>query len=206
MNVDEIWRFQLVRGFSNDISRGACLLTAVSWLVHGRHSDRPVGVCRLLARCGRQVNDILANEDRQRLKIFICRLAGSKDNEAMERRARLFVDVVMRGILEAEGLALGSRSLARLAWASARSSILLGGWENAAGKVIHAFRRRYRKAEGLRKVYFVDLICKAFDEALSAGNQGDIDPVHAASSMSVYEKMMRISKKECPFNTTRAFS
>ena len=206
MNVDEIWQFQLVRGFSNDISRGACLLTAVSWLVHGRHSDRPVGVCRLLARCGRQVNDILANEDRQRLKIFICRLAGSKDTEAMERRARLFVDMVMRGILEAEGLPLGSRSSARVAWASARFSILLGGWENAAGKVIHAFRRRYRKAEGLRKVYFVDLICKAFDEALRAGNQGEIDPVHAASSMSAYENMMRISKRECPFTTTRGFS
>jgi hypothetical protein len=83
MKVDEIWRFQLVRGFTNDISRGACLLTAVSWLVHGRHSDQPPGVCRLLARCGREVNDILANEDRQRLKVFICRLAGSKDNEAM---------------------------------------------------------------------------------------------------------------------------
>jgi hypothetical protein len=206
MKVDEIWRFQLVRGFTNDISRGACLLTAVSWLVHGRHSDQPPGVCRLLARCGREVNDILANEDRQRLKIFICRLAGSKDNEAMERRARLFVDVVMRGILEAEGLPFESRLSARLTWASARFSILLGGWGSAAGKVIHAFRRRYRKAEGRRKVYFVDLICRAFDEALRAGNQGKIDPVHAASSMNAYEKIMMISKRDSPFATTRVFS
>src|ERR1700722_7135314 len=127
MKVDEIWRFQLVRGFTNDISRGACLLTAVSWLVHGRHSDRPAGVCRLLARCGPEVNDILANEYRQRLKIFICRLAGSKDTEAMERRARLFVDVVMRGILEAEGLRLGGRSAALLAWGWAGVFFFLGG-------------------------------------------------------------------------------
>ena len=130
---------------------GACLLTAVSWLVHGKRSDRPAGVCRVLAQCGRQVNDILANEDRQRLKTFICRLAGSKDADAMERRARLFVDVVMRGILQADGLPLQSRSSARLVWASARFSLFLGGWENAAGKAIEAFRRRYTTAEGPRR-------------------------------------------------------
>ena len=42
MDVDEIWRFELVRGFSNDVYRGACLLTAISWLIYGRHNDRPV--------------------------------------------------------------------------------------------------------------------------------------------------------------------
>jgi hypothetical protein len=206
MDVDQIWRFQLVRGFSNDVSRGACLLTAVSWLVHGKRSDRPAGVCRVLARCGRQVNDILANEDRQRLKIFICRLAGSKDTAAMERRARLFVDVVMRGILQAEGLPLGSRSSARLAWSSARFSIFLGGWENAAGRAIDAFGRRYRKAEGPRRAYFVDLICRAFDETLRAGKQGEIDPVHAAKAMEIYEQLTMISKRRCPFMTSRVFS
>ena len=205
MDVDQIWRFQLVRGFSNDVSQGACLLTAVSWLVHGKRSDRPAGVCRVLAQCGRQVNDILANEDRQRLKTFICRLAGSKDADAMERRARLFVDVVMRGILQAEGLPLHSRSSARLIWSSARFSLFFGGWEDAAGKAIEAFRRRYRKAEGPRKAYFVDLICKAFDEALRAGKQGEIDPVHAANAMSAYEQLTRISKKGCPFRTTGVF-
>ena len=76
-----------------------------------------------------------------------------------------------------EGLPLGERLSVRLVWASARFWIPSVGGRMRRGKVIHEFRRRYRKAEGLRKVYFVDLICKAFDEALRAGNQGEIDPV-----------------------------
>jgi hypothetical protein len=69
MDVDQIWRFELVRGFSKDVHRGACLLTAIIWLVDGKRNDRPASVCSLLAQCGRQVNDILSDDDRQRLKI-----------------------------------------------------------------------------------------------------------------------------------------
>ena len=91
----------------------------------------------------------LHDEDRQRLKIFICRLAGSKDTEAIERRARLFVDVVMRGILEAEGLPLGSRSSARFAWASARFLFSLAGGRMRPGKL----SMRSAGATGKPKVY-----------------------------------------------------
>ena len=156
-----------------------------------------------------QVNDILANEDRQRLKDFIRRLSGSKDPGAMDRRGTSFSSIwSCKAFWKQNGLRrLGCRSSARVAWASARFSSSLGGCTSAAEKLsMRPASRRYRKAKGLRKVYFVDLICKAFDEALSAGNQGDIDPVHAASSMSAYEKTMRISKKECPFTTTRGSS
>ena len=104
MDVDQIWRFRLVRGFSKDVHRGACLMTAISWLIYGKRNDRPASVCRILAQCGRHVNDILMDEDRQWLKVFICRLAGSKDPEAKKRRARIFVSVVMRGLLEMNGL------------------------------------------------------------------------------------------------------
>ena len=50
MELNEIWRFDLVRGFSGDPSQGACLLTAVSWLVDGKLTDRPKSVCPLLAQ------------------------------------------------------------------------------------------------------------------------------------------------------------
>ena len=120
MDVDQIWRFELVRGFSKDVYRGACLLTAISWLIYGKRNDRPATVCSILAQCGRQVNDILADDDRQRLKIFICRLAGSKDCEAKKRRTRIFVDVLLRGLLEMDGLSPRERLSIRLGLASAR--------------------------------------------------------------------------------------
>ena len=101
----DLGRFELVRGFSKRrLSWGVSFLTAISWLIYGKRNDRPATVCSILAQCGRQVNDILADDDRQRLKIFICRLAGSKDCEAKKRRTRIFVDVVMRGLLEMDGL------------------------------------------------------------------------------------------------------
>ena len=50
MDLDEIWRFDLVRGFTRDPSHGACLLTAVSWLVDGKLTDRPRCACPLLAQ------------------------------------------------------------------------------------------------------------------------------------------------------------
>ena len=109
MDVDQIWRFELVRGFSKDVYRGACLLTAISWLIYGKRNDRPATVCSILAQCGRQVNDILADDDRQRLKIFICRLAGSKDCEAKKRRTRIFVDVLIAR-LAGDGWAIAKRA------------------------------------------------------------------------------------------------
>jgi hypothetical protein len=40
VDLNEIWRVDLVRGFSGDPSQGACLLTVVSWLVDGKLTDR----------------------------------------------------------------------------------------------------------------------------------------------------------------------
>jgi hypothetical protein len=86
MDVNRIWRFELVRGYSPNPREGACLLTAVSWLVHGKHSDQPPCVCPVLAQFGRITNDIFETEDRQRLKGFIYRLAGSRDAAAIQDR------------------------------------------------------------------------------------------------------------------------
>jgi hypothetical protein len=198
MDVDQIWRFQLVRGFSKDVHRGACLLTAVSWLVDGKRNDRPESVCRSLAQCGRHVNDILADEDRQRLKIFICRLAGSKDPDAKKRRTRIFVDVVMRGLLETDGLSPRNRMSIRLGLASARFWIWLGPLTQPVARAIEVFGKHYMKSQGPQRAQLVD--CKAFDDALNAGKQGEIVPVQAANAMTAYERMIAIPTAGRPTN------
>ena len=150
LDVDQIWRFRLVRGFSKDVHRGACLMTAISWLIYGKRNDRPASVCRILAQCGRHVNDILMDEDRQWLKIFICRLAGSKDPEAKKRRARIFVDVVMRGLLEMDGLSPSDRMSIRLGLASARFWIWLGPLAQPVARAIENFGKHYTRAQDPR--------------------------------------------------------
>ena len=81
------------------IQRKARALTAVSWLVEGKRSDRPKCVCPLLVQFGRQPNDMLCRKDRQRLKAFIYRLGGSRDPAATGRRANILVDSMMSGIM-----------------------------------------------------------------------------------------------------------
>jgi hypothetical protein len=200
MDVDQIWRFELVRGFSSDVHRGACLLTAISWLVDGKRNDHPATVCRILAQCGRQVNDILAGGDRQRLKIFICRLAGSKDCEAKKRRTRIFVDVLLRGLLETDGLSPRERLSIWLGLTSARFWIRLGPLAQPAARAVEMFEKHYKRAQEAQRVRYVDLICKAFDEALNAGKQGEIDPVQAADAMTAYERMTGVRSSSAEFS------
>jgi hypothetical protein len=188
MDLNEIWRFELVRGFTRDPSHGACLLTAVSWLVDGKLTDRPKCVCPLLAQFGRHANDILYRNDRQRLKAFVYRLAHSRDASAIERRAHIIVDGIMHGILDEcpRGLA---RLLAYLAWAWAICSLRLGWYRAAADRALFGFARLYERPGRDRRAQLVNSLCKTFDEALSAGREEEIDPAHAAVAMDRYERL-----------------
>jgi hypothetical protein len=105
-----------------------------------RATPRPIAR-RILAQCGRQVNDILADDDRQRLKVFICRLAGSK---AKKRRTRIFVDVLLRSLLGTDGLSPRERLSIRLGLASARFWIRLGPLAQSAARAIEMFEKHYK--------------------------------------------------------------
>ena len=186
MDLNEIWRFDLVRGFTRDPSHGACLLTAVSWLVDGKLTDRPRCVCPLLAQFGRHANDILYQKDRQRLKAFIYRLGGSRDSSAIERRARIIVDGIMRGSLDGCATLSLDRLVSYLAWVRAICSLRLGWYRAAADRALFWFARRYQGQPRASREELVNVLCKTFDEALSAGRQGEIDPAHAAAAMDQY--------------------
>jgi hypothetical protein len=128
VGLNEIWRFDLVRGFTRDPSHGACLLT-----------DRPKCVGPLLAQFGRHADDILYQYDRQRL-----RLAGSQDASAIERRARIIVSGIVYGILE-RGRALDpDRFVTYLVRACAIFWLRLGFYRGAVDVALTGFRRRYR--------------------------------------------------------------
>jgi len=185
MYLDEFWRFDLVRGYSTDPSRGACLLTAVSWLVEGKRSDRPKCVCPLLAQFGRRANDILVRRDRQRLKAFIYRLGSSRDSSAVDRRARILVDGIMGGPPEG-----GPAQLVLYIERALAIGYLRMGLNAAALHVaMAAFRKRYERGVHDHRMRLVDVLCEAFDAALSAGVEGERDPVHAAAAMDRYQRL-----------------
>jgi hypothetical protein len=71
-----VWRFDLVAaGESPDPVNGNCVMSAVSWFTDGTLSDHPPCACPVLAACCRVVNDGSQEEHRQKLKVFIPRLA-----------------------------------------------------------------------------------------------------------------------------------
>ena len=87
------------------------------------------------------------------------------------------------------------------AWHRQGSGFWLGPLAQPAARAIEMFGKHYMRAQdSSQRARFVDLICKAFDEALNAGKQGEIDPVHAANAMTAYERMTGIRSASAEFS------
>lgn len=106
-DIKNIWQFDLRRGSGTDPATGACLLDAVSWLEYGHLGDHPECVCPVIAEFGRQVNDALNGQSRQRLKPYIPRLIGTVDPAAEYLRAEYLVWQAVRVFAPTEMEALG---------------------------------------------------------------------------------------------------
>ena len=75
-----------------------CLMEAVAWFAHEKHSDHPECVSPVLGAFGRAWNDgMRSDEERESLKQYIPMLVGTAgDAEADERRAWMAVDWLVR--------------------------------------------------------------------------------------------------------------
>jgi hypothetical protein len=99
-DIANLWRFELRGGSSADPRHGACLLDAVSWLEYGTLGDHPPCVCPdAIAPYARLANDFLPHLQRQRLKIFIPRLVGTVDPDAVRPRIEFLVRHTVRALL-----------------------------------------------------------------------------------------------------------
>jgi hypothetical protein len=90
-SVDAIWPYPLTVGASERLRHGACLLSAVSWLVYGELDDRPACVSEVIAEVARNVNDLLPDFRRQALKSYIPKLIDTSDGDAVEQERIRFV-------------------------------------------------------------------------------------------------------------------
>jgi hypothetical protein len=63
---------------------GVCLMEAVAWVAGEQHTDVPECACPVLGAYGRQLNDRMPHEQRQRLAVFVPRLVGSRSTKAVE--------------------------------------------------------------------------------------------------------------------------
>ena len=108
LTLEGIPNLTLARGSHRSLEEGACLLEAVAWFAGEPHTDSPACVDPFLAEYGRSLNDRLPDEERQLLKPFIARMAGTAGDGLGQARLNLAVDwnarVGMPRLLDAAGL------------------------------------------------------------------------------------------------------
>lgn len=86
-------RIDLGRGGHPGPEAGACVMEAVAFVAGENWSDTPHCASPLLAGFMRAWNDLLDDRDRQQLKRYIVRLAGSRGTHDQEQaRARIIAD------------------------------------------------------------------------------------------------------------------
>jgi hypothetical protein len=83
------WPYVLIKGHTDDASTGACAMAAVSWLMHGKHSDRPECACPVLTSFIIPANDAMPADVRQRFLPYLHRIAGSRSEEHEAARTRI---------------------------------------------------------------------------------------------------------------------
>ena len=95
-SADEFGRLRLENGSHQGPDEGVCLMEAVAWLAREPHSDDPACVCPVLGAFGRDLNDRLDVERRQRLKPLIPALVGTASDGHAEARGFMAMDWIVR--------------------------------------------------------------------------------------------------------------
>ena len=92
MNHVDLSSVRLAVGAHDSGDAEVCLLEEVSRYVQEPFSDHPRCVSEILGAYGRRFNDLLDEENRQRLVPFIPRLVGTRDDGKDEHRALILRD------------------------------------------------------------------------------------------------------------------
>jgi hypothetical protein len=83
----ETHEYALSRGRHASPDRGRCAMEWVAELTGDAHTDRPDAVSPVAAEYVRHLNDVLADEPRQRLRPYLSRVIGTAGDGLDERRA-----------------------------------------------------------------------------------------------------------------------
>lgn len=92
MELNITWPYPLLAGHNATPEKGACAMAAISWLVHGVHSDAPPCVDPFLRGMVINLNDHLGEEERNKALLpLLPRLSGSVPQTFEQQRQRISV-------------------------------------------------------------------------------------------------------------------
>ncbi len=189
-DIVDLWKYDLRRGSTDHPRNGACLYDAANWIVYGEIGDNPPRACPVIRTYAFCLNDLLPDNERQRLKLFILRVVDNRDPENEPSRAEYLVQRIANVItpmpLEATGLMGGAIyravpfvaiSTARAAAANAflaEAAIAEACWEDAAvyaAEAVDAAAKAVSNSRTRNRVY--DAAIETLDGALKIGKQAD---------------------------------
>lgn len=81
-DIAALWEYDLRRGKTDHPRNGACLMDAAKWIVYGEIGDDPECACPIIRAYAIGLNDMLPDDQRQRLKRFILRVVDNRDPES----------------------------------------------------------------------------------------------------------------------------
>jgi hypothetical protein len=91
IEIENLWKYDLRRGNTDHPGNDACLYDAAKWITCGEIGDDPPCACPVIRAYAIGLNDMLPDDQRQRLKPFILRVANNRDPESEPARAEYLI-------------------------------------------------------------------------------------------------------------------
>jgi hypothetical protein len=99
IHIETLWKYDLRRGNTDHPGNGACLYDAAKWISYGEIGDDPPCACPEIRACAIGLNDMLPDDQRQRLKPFILRVANNRHPESEPARSEFLIRRAVGAIL-----------------------------------------------------------------------------------------------------------
>lgn len=201
IDLTTLWRFDLRRGSSDHPCNGACLMDAANWIVRGKIGDDPDGACPVIRAYAIELNDLLPDDQRQRLKQFILRVIDNRDPASEQARAKYLVEQIVKLILPL-ALAVEAEANRRNAEGSA------GDWTTGANMFVisgvKATHSRAAIADAAQKLGYLDRAGEYAGRAAEAAAECCTDDnlrqrVYDAA-IETLDGVLKIGKQAAPSN------
>lgn len=86
LSVELFEKIELLKGSHSARAKGVCAMELVAWMAGEPHSDHPACASRVITAFVINLNDVLGETTRQRLKPFLPRIVGTRGSEELEQR------------------------------------------------------------------------------------------------------------------------
>lgn len=185
-DIATLWNFDLCRGSTDHPRNGACLYDAANWILYGTVGDDPPSACPVIRAYAFRLNDLLPDDQRQRLKMFILRVIDNRDPASEPARAAYLVQQVDKVIVplarrtgkrDYDAMTFAGIATAQLAAAQtalAQAGAGAGDWQDVAeyaANAVEAAAKAVATARARRRVY--DAAIEILDGVLKIGPQAD---------------------------------